>query len=73
MDKSGPYIPGKVSPGGISSGASPVGNGVKAGMQNGGTAAPPSLGGLFAGGMPKLRPTGKLGGERTINFYLDYR
>lgn len=63
VDKSGPCIPGKVSS--ATNNASPVGNGVRSspGLQNGGTAGPPGLAGLFAGGMPKLRPTGKLAGN----------
>ncbi|CAK1579978.1 unnamed protein product [Parnassius mnemosyne] len=66
VDKSGPYIPGKVTS--VARGSSTVGNGVQSGapVPNGGGSIGPGLGGLFAGGMPKLRPTGKLAGT-TLN------
>lgn len=61
VDKSGPMIPGKVSNiGGNNNSTAPVGKN----MTNNSTISTPNglpLGGLFAGGMPKLKSTGRLG------------
>lgn len=51
------------SGGGISSGGG-AGGGLAAAMAGGG---PPQLGGLFAGGMPKLKPAGQTNNGKSID------
>lgn len=79
IDKSAPLIEGvktAVSGGGGGSGASAGRGGGGGGGGGGGIASamggsgPPQLGGLFAGGMPKLKPTGSAAAGLSLNAYL---
>jgi hypothetical protein len=57
-DRSAPVIEGSKSGGGIGGGG--VGHNAST-TTPAGSAGPPQLGGLFAGGMPKLKPAGSAG------------
>ena len=57
-DRSAPAVEGSKSGGGIGGGG--VGHNASTTIPAG-NAGPPQLGGLFAGGMPKLRPAGGAG------------
>jgi len=66
VDKSGPAISAKVSTS-ISAGSGGGGGGGSGASSGGAMAAPPMMvGGLFAGGMPKLRKTGRAGASTLI-------
>jgi WAS/WASL-interacting protein len=57
-DRSAPAVAGPKGGGGVASGG--VGQSVPT-IASVGSAGPPQLGGLFAGGMPKLKPAGSSG------------